>query len=231
LDGLSWSRLRGDPAAKREGAGVTRLRTAALLGREAGFGVLRDGLLRNPEVQLVAVAAHSRLPRSEDPRCGPRPEYPGISRLCEEHGIPLVAVDAPDEAHDLEFFAPFEPLDLVCAVSWRYMLSPRGLGRPALGCINLHRGRLPEYAGAEPVRRMIEDGLPEAEITAHLMVEEVDAGPVLAAVRLPIRRDPGRTAAQEAERTKLRLLPLYAPLLDLAIGALLARARSEGDVA
>ncbi len=199
------------------------LRTVALLGREAGLALLRDGLLRDPRLRVVCVAAHSKLPRGEDPVRGPRPEFPAIRALCDEAGAPLVAVDSPAEASDLDFLDPHLPVDLVCAVSWRYLVSPRGLTRARLGCINLHRGRLPEYAGAEPAQRMIEAGLHEAEITAHLMVAEVDRGPVLATVRLPIERAPGLSSAELAEKVRARLVPLYAPLVSLAVTALLAR--------
>lgn len=205
---------------------MQRLRTAALLGRRAGLLLLRDGLLTDPRLQLVCVAAHSRLPRSEDPSRGPRPEFSELRAVCEGAGVPLIAADSREAAADLGFLEPHLPIDLLCAVGWRFVVSARGLSIPRLGSINLHRGRLPDYAGAAPVLRMIQDGLQEVEISAHLMTEQVDGGPVLATVRLPIERRPGIAPAAVAEEVKERLLPLYAPLARLAVTALLARSQA-----
>ncbi len=202
---------------------MKRLRTVALLAREAGLSALRAGLLRNPAIDLACVAVHRRLPSSEDAARGERPEFAAFASTCRAAGVPLVEADTRPLAKDLDFLDGEPPIDLLVSVSWRYILSPRALGRPAWGALNLHRGQLPEYAGAEPVRRMIEDRRPDAVITAHLMVEEVDAGPILGTVHLPMGWDGVTPPAEHAEVVKRRLLPLYPRLLDLGVAALGAR--------
>lgn len=203
-----------------------RLRTIALVARPAGLAALRDSLLTNPGIEVVAVMTHRLLPPSEDPARGERPEYAEFVELCERHGIPLLTADARSDARDLDALAQFEPFDLLCSVSWRYVLSPRALARPRVAALNLHRGALPQYAGAEPVRRMLEDGATQAVITAHLMVEEVDAGEVVARVEIPIERLPGETLEQRTDAVKRDLLEFYPRLLDDAIAVLAERAAS-----
>lgn len=190
-----------------------------MLGRLPGLRVLRDSLLRHPEIELAAVFTHARLPRSEGG--GLRPEWSDFQALANLHGFPLIALDGA-EARDLARALPQEPLDLMVSLSWRYLVPSPVLGRLRRASINLHRGVLPAFAGAEPVRRAIEAGETRVAITAHHMAEEIDAGRVIATVWLDIApRPPDLSASNYAEQVKLRLTPLYAPLLDLAITAVL----------
>jgi methionyl-tRNA formyltransferase len=201
---------------------VKKPRVVALLARPAGLAVLEDCLLAHPGIELVAVATHRLRPRSEDPARSVRPEMAHFERLCEAARVPLIAADDRATATELPFLAGLPPIDLLCSVSWRFILSAAALRAPALGAINLHRGALPAYGGAEPVRRMLEDGCPDAVITAHLMVEEVDAGPTIATVQLPMNWDRRTSAAAHAELVKERLIPLYPRLMALAIAARVA---------
>jgi len=203
---------------------MRKLRVVALLARPPGLAVLEDCLLTHPGVELVAVATHSLKPRSEDPARSVRPEMAHFERLCGAARIPLIVADDRATASDLPFLSGLGPVDLLCSLSWRFILSATALRAPTLGAINLHRGGLPAYGGAEPVRRMLEDGCPDAVITAHLMVEEVDAGPTIATVHLPMNWDRRTSAAAHAELVKERLIPLYPKLMALAIETMIIRA-------
>jgi len=194
------------------------VRTVALLGRVPGFLVLRDALLGNPLVSLAAVYTHGRRPRAEGG--GERPELARFIDACAAAGVPLHVLDMP-EARGLERYLPAEPFDLLLSLSWRCVLPRIVLDRPQLAAINLHRGALPDYAGAEPVRRAIEKGERRIAITAHRMVEEVDAGEILDTTWYDIDPlPPGMAAAQYAEAVKEKLFPFYAPLARRVIAAI-----------
>ena len=138
------------------------------------------------------------------------PGYDGRTR------VPLV-LDLP-EARNLERYLPGESFDLMLALSWRYILSKNVLDRPTAGAINLHRGELPKFKGAEPVRRAIEAGATSVSITAHRMTEELDSGPILATVNIEMPPLPANITAEDyAEKIKVALYPLYAPLARLSI--------------
>lgn len=194
-------------------------RTVALVGRAGGLALLRDGLLDNKLINLVGVFTHGKLPHVEG--AGVRPELQTYKSICAERNVPLTVLDAP-EAKQLEDYLPSD-LDLVVVLSWRFILAPATLGVPKLGALNLHRGALPEFAGAEPVRRAIEAGKTRTAITAHKMVEKVDMGPEVARVWLDLPPLPPNTSsAEHAEAIKKRLVGLYAPLARTAIEALAA---------
>ena len=194
-------------------------RTVALLGRDGGLALLRDGLLRNDLVELVGVITHGKLPKAEGG--GVRPELPAYESVCAESNLPLTVLDG-SQAKQLEDHLPND-LDLLVVLSWRFILTPAAFEAPRLGALNLHRGALPEFAGAEPVRRAIEAGESRTAITAHKMVGEVDMGPEIARVWLDLPpMPPGTESAEYAEVIKKKLLSLYGPLARTAINALAA---------
>ncbi|MBM3565537.1 MAG: hypothetical protein FJX42_05435 [Alphaproteobacteria bacterium] len=199
---------------------MRRLRTIALLGRIPGLHVLRDALIGNPRIQLIAVYTHGHRPKAEGG--GERPELADFRRVCARENVPLRVLDFP-EARTVERHFPEEPFDLLLSLSWRHILTPAALVRPRVAAINFHRGDLPTYAGAEPVRRAIEAGEKRIAITAHRMIEDVDAGEVLDTVWMDIEPMPnGMTSAAYAEDVKKCLIPLYAPLARKVIGKIQA---------
>ncbi len=192
-------------------------KTLALLGRDGGLALLQDGLLDNSLVDLVGVFTHGRLPKAEGG--GPRPELESYEEICAGKNIPLSILDGID-AKNLEERIPNE-LDLIVVLSWRFILTRFALEAPKYGALNLHRGALPKYAGAEPVRRAIEAGETKTAITAHMMIEEVDMGPEVSRVWLDLPPLPeNKTSAEHAEVMKKKLLNLYGPLARVAIQAL-----------
>jgi phosphoribosylglycinamide formyltransferase-1 len=55
--------------------------------------------------------------------------------------------------------------------------------------LNVHPSLLPEFRGLRAVERALEARADETGVTVHFMVEEVDAGPVVAQERVPILPD------------------------------------------
>lgn len=197
-----------------------RLRTVALAARDPGIALLRDGLLKHPDLDLCAVVTHGLLPKAEGG--GERAELAQFRQLCESGGVPLIVADGAT-AKDLGSLFPSGPLDLLISLSWRYILPQVVLDRFRHGCLNLHRGALPTYAGAKPVQRAIEAGETRVAITCHEMVEEVDAGLIYAEVWADIQPlKAGVTAEAYAEDVKLAITQLYAPLAVTGIAAKIA---------
>lgn len=55
--------------------------------------------------------------------------------------------------------------------------------------VNIHGGLLPQYRGANPIQWAIIRDEREAGVTMHLLEDEIDAGPIIAQRRVPIRFD------------------------------------------
>jgi phosphoribosylglycinamide formyltransferase-1 len=70
---------------------------------------------------------------------------------------------------------------------------------------------LPELRGLRAVERALEAGVDETGVTVHFMVEEMDAGPIVAQQRVPI-------LPEDTEETLLgRLHPIEHRLLVTAV--------------
>ena len=86
------------------------------------------------------------------------------------------------------------------------VLSPVFLERfPAV--LNVHPSLLPAFRGLRAVERAIEAGVDETGVTVHFMVEEVDAGPVVAQESVPVLpEDTKETLLERLHPVEHRLL-------------------------
>ena len=101
-------------------------------------------------------------------------------------------------------------VSLVVGAGYLRVLSPVFLERfPAI--LNVHPSLLPEFRGLHAVKRALEAGVEETGVTVHFMVEEVDAGPIVAQERVPV-------LSGDSEETLLeRLHPVEHGLLVRAV--------------
>jgi len=163
----------------------------------------------HPNIQVAAVFTHSLKPKSEDPRRSVRPEFGEIQRLAKSHNLPLLAIDRPGDEQIMRALSELGEFDFILSLSWRFLISRNVLDKAKIANINLHRGLLPQYAGAEPVRRMIRDGHNQATITAHIMEDLIDSGEILHEDRWPITIFEGENLESAVERIKRELDPIY----------------------
>jgi methionyl-tRNA formyltransferase len=76
--------------------------------------------------------------------------------------------------------------DIAVVAAYGQILSQQILSTPRLGMINVHASLLPRYRGAAPIQRAIINGDTETGVTIMRMVRALDAGPMIAASRVPI---------------------------------------------
>jgi methionyl-tRNA formyltransferase len=113
--------------------------------------------------------------------------------------------------------------ELIAAISWRLLITPRELAAAPLGGVNLHRGRLPEYPGGSPLHRALENRDSSVGLTAHCLSPEIDAGEILEIVEHPVDYDGGLDIDDHVERLKQEISPLFGPLLIRALTACVER--------
>jgi phosphoribosylglycinamide formyltransferase-1 len=118
-------------------------------------------------------------------------------------GVPVEHVDPGGfltrEEFDRELAERVAAHDVGLVVGAGYMrvLSPDFLERfPAV--LNVHPSLLPRFRGLRAVGRALEAGVEETGVSVHFMVEEVDAGPVVAQEAVPVL--PGDTEETLLER-------------------------------
>ncbi len=136
-----------------------------------------------------------------------RPGAPALERA-RRLGLPCEVV--PSRGHPPEAWAEAltgalasRGTELVVLAGFLSVLPPEFVARWAGRAVNLHPSLLPKYGGpglygARVHRAVLAAGETETGATVHLLTNDVDRGPVLAQVRIPVR--PGETPESLRER-------------------------------
>ncbi len=118
-------------------------------------------------------------------------------------GVPVEHVDPAgfdvkeDYDEELANRVAAHDVGLVVGAGYMRILTPVFLERfPAV--LNVHPSLLPDFRGLRAVERALEAGVEETGVTVHFMVEEVDAGPIVAQERVEV--EAGDTEATLLER-------------------------------
>lgn len=93
--------------------------------------------------------------------------------------------------------------DLIWTADYRYLLPEGLIDLASDACINLHPSLLPSYRGRAPLNWAILNGESEVGLTAHLIDEGVDTGPVLCQKRLSV------STSEDVGDVLRRLEPIY----------------------
>jgi formyltetrahydrofolate deformylase len=129
----------------------------------------------------------------------------------EGFGVPYehvpVTRETKPEAEERQLGLLAGRFDLVVLARYMQILSGEFLSRLDAPVINIHHSFLPAFAGADPYRRAHERGVKMVGATAHYVIEELDAGPIIEQdiERVTHRDDPAALAhvGQDVERVVL----------------------------
>ncbi|MBM43611.1 MAG: hypothetical protein CMJ36_01165 [Phycisphaerae bacterium] len=108
-----------------------------------------------------------------------------IERLASDVGIELFRTPSVNDAAYLDQLRSLEP-DVIMSVAAPEIFRADLLAVPALGCVNIHSGRLPAYRGMMPTFWQLLAGESHATVTVHEMVEQLDMGRILATLEFPL---------------------------------------------
>ncbi len=142
------------------------------------------------------------LVMSNDPAAG------GLQKAADM-GIATDAVDHRPFKGDREAFeaALMEKLlaakpDILCLAGFMRVLTPSFVRHWEGRALNIHPSLLPKYKGLNTHARALEAGDTEAGCTVHEVTAELDGGPILGQVRVPI------LTGDTPETLAARILPL-----------------------
>ena len=112
-----------------------------------------------------------------------------VERTCRELGLPVERTGLLRLNEHLKNTMTSDPPDLVFVVDFGQKIAEPFLNGPGYGCLNIHPSLLPRWRGAAPVQRAILGGDTVTGVTVFRLVEEMDAGPILARVEIPLPID------------------------------------------
>ncbi len=113
----------------------------------------------------------------------------------KRHGVPTRIVRWTDHPDRVAFTTAIcDEIDafgceFVVLAGFMRILAPVAMERFPERIINIHPSLLPAYPGAHAVEDALEVGAAETGVTVHVVVEDVDAGPILAQHAVPIYPD------------------------------------------
>ncbi len=158
-----------------------------------GFAVPTLEHLVNSPHEVVGVITQPDKPRGRGQQVADGP----VKSLAATLRLPVL--QPAKLARDL-FESQFAALnaDIGVVAAYGKILPDWLLATPRLGLINVHASLLPRYRGASPVHRAVINGDAETGVTIMRVVKELDAGPMLAAARVPIAIDDTTTIVESA---------------------------------
>jgi len=163
---------------------VTRKRVAVLI---SGRGSIMEA--------LVAASARDTYPADIALVVSNRPDAIGVARAAAA-GIATVVVDhkpfgADREAFERALAAQLEPrgIDLVCLAGFMRLFTPWFIGRWRDRMLNVHPALLPAFKGLDTHARALAAGVKIHGATVHMVVPEMDSGPIICQAALAVHDD------------------------------------------
>ena len=176
--------MPGSGRVHAEARGMTRKRVAILIsGRGSNMAALIEAAQEADYPAEIALVVSNR------------PDAAGLARA-ERAGIATAVVDHTAYGKDREAFeralqAVLEAhrIDLVCLAGFMRLLSPWLVERWQGRMLNIHPALLPAFKGLDTHGRALTTGAKVHGATVHLVVADVDSGPILAQEGVPVRED------------------------------------------
>ncbi|WP_436909639.1 methionyl-tRNA formyltransferase [Halosimplex marinum] len=113
--------------------------------------------------------------------------YHGVASLARDHGVPVRRVPDTADGEFLDWYRRVDP-DVALSIICGQRLPPAVLDVPDYA-VNVHGSLLPKYRGRATAFWPLYYGDDESGVTAHLMTEEFDAGPIIEQRSFPIDPD------------------------------------------
>jgi len=175
------------------------------------FAAVSLNYLTTNDFQVIGVVTQPDRPKGRGMAFQPSP----VKELALEKGLPIWQPPLIESNEFIPIFRELQP-DLVVVVAFGQKIPTEILNTPKYGCINVHGSLLPQYRGADPIRRALLNGDQITGITTMFMNEGWDTGDIILQKELEIGGDENFGSLYS------RLAELGGKLLIQTIAALIA---------
>ena len=177
-------------------------------GRGSNFIAIADAIDRNElRAEIVLVVSN-------------RVDATGLE-LARARGLPVAVIESAAYADREQFdqalavrLAQAEP-DWIVLAGFMRILSDSFINRFAGRIVNVHPSLLPAFPGLHTHKRVLEAGLAEHGASVHLVTAQLDGGPLLGQVTMPVHSDDNE--ASLAQRLLVHEHRLYPEVLKLLV--------------
>jgi methionyl-tRNA formyltransferase len=176
------------------------------LSRSHGYDVLTK-LIESKEFKIIQIFTHKLNPLSQDTSRSIRDDYTQFEKICVENKIPLSSIDFKNME-----IPEFPECDFIVEVSWRYIIPQNIVKKAKFLSFGIHRGKLPDYAGGEPIKQALKNNDKEIILSAHLLDSVIDAGKTIATKIHPVNYDDNYDLENNIKRLRGEIHPLFGQL-------------------
>ena len=177
------------------------------LSRAHGFDVL-SSLIDSKEYTILRIYTHSLNPKTQDPTRSKRKDFDLFVKKCQSKNIDLIAIDSKEQK-----ISDFPDCDYIVEVSWRYLIPEQLTRKAKIGAFGIHRGKLPDYAGTEPIKQAINKGEKEIILSSHYLEQIIDTGDVICTRSHPINYNPQQSLEENIQRLLDEITPFFSELV------------------
>ncbi|MEK7124844.1 MAG: methionyl-tRNA formyltransferase [Patescibacteria group bacterium] len=117
-----------------------------------------------------------------------KPLSPHVKVFAQQANIPVYQPASLRNGSFLTIFKESAP-DICVVIAYGKIFPAEYLAVPKFGFLNIHFSLLPAYRGPSPLQTAILNGEKESGVTLAMLAPEVDSGPIIAQIKLPIPHD------------------------------------------
>ena len=177
------------------------------LSRPHGFNVL-SALISSQDYAFLRVYTHKLNPKSQDPSRFERSDYQLFKKTCLEYNIPIYSIDSKETE-----LSNFPKCDYIVEVSWRYLLPEKITKMANIAAFGIHRGKLPAYAGPEPIKQALINNEKEIILSAHILGNQIDQGKIISTISHPVNYSLNSSLEDNIQRLREEITPLFSKLV------------------
>ncbi|KAK4758418.1 hypothetical protein SAY87_019719 [Trapa incisa] len=167
----------------------TRKKPLVFLGSPQVSAIVLDALFNaslapDSSFEVAAIVTQPPARRDRGRKLMPSP----VAQYAIDNGFSPELIFTPVRAGEEAFLSSLKALQPEICITAAYgnILPRKFLNIPQLGTVNIHPSLLPQYRGAAPVQRALQDGVNETGVSLAFTVRALDAGPVIATERIKV---------------------------------------------
>ena len=177
------------------------------LSRPHGYDAL-SAIAKSQNYKIIKLYTHKLNPKSQDPQRSIRTDYELFVKKCADNSIPLISIDTvSDEITD------FPDCDYILEISWRYKIPNNIINKARIAAFGIHRGKLPDFAGAEPIKQALLNGEKKIILSAHYLEKDIDAGNIISTIEFPVNYNGDKNLDVNIQTIRDKITPLFSKLV------------------
>ena len=176
------------------------------LSRPHGFAVLEE-LVKNRNINIKKIFTHSLNPISQDPARSVRDDFFLFEKICIENKIKLEKIDSKNYK-----ILEIPECDYIVEISWRYFIPKEICLKASKNSFGIHRGKLPQYAGSEPIKQALMKHENYIVLSVHNLLADIDMGEIIDEIQHPVNYESDKTLDKNIQRLRNEITPLFATL-------------------